>query len=60
MLGNLFTGYFGILLENMAVPIALFLDETQARDYAQREYGDKAVVKKFPAFSQWLEVLNQC
>jgi len=57
---NLFSGYFGVLPENMVVPVALFLNESGAQNYAQEQYRDRAIIKKFPTSSLSVEVRPLC
>ena len=38
----LFSGYFGVVPENMAIPSVLFLSETEAKEYA-----NGATVRKY-------------
>jgi hypothetical protein len=44
----------------MALPIAMFLEESTAKEWAQKEYRNQAEVKKYPASSLFLEALHQC
>lgn len=44
MLSNVFSGYFSVTPENMVVPIAMFLSETEAKTYAEEKYGKLAIV----------------
>ncbi len=50
----LLSGYFGVVPENMAIPIALFLSRAEAKKYA-----DGAIVRKYPNASLFLEALSQ-
>lgn len=51
---TLFSGYYGVIPQNMTVPKALFLSEEQAIEYASGE-----PVKKYPASSLLFEALCQ-
>ena len=50
----LFSGYFGVVPENMAIPSAMFLSGVEAKEYA-----DGATVRKYPDVSLFLEALSQ-
>ena len=49
-----FSGYFGVVPKNMAIPSAMFLSEAKAKEYA-----DGATVRKYPDASLFLEALSQ-
>jgi hypothetical protein len=50
-----FNGYFGVIPENMAVPVALFMSEAEAIKYA-----NGAEVRKYLASASFSEVFRQC
>ncbi len=50
----MFRGYWGVIPNNMTVPIALFMSEAEAI-----EYSDGAEVMKYPASSLLFEALCQ-
>ncbi len=55
---NVFSGYFGVVLLNMTVPIALFLEESSAKEWAHSQHEHEATVRKYPASSLSIEALN--
>lgn len=55
----LFAEYYGILFENMTVPVALFLDEEEAIKNAQAQFGKRAIIVKYPVSSLCVEVQPQ-
>jgi hypothetical protein len=55
-----FSGYTGVIPENMAVPVTLFLSEQEAIQYASEQYGEKFKIKKYPASSAFCKALRQC
>lgn len=56
---NKFSGYIGVIPENMTIPIALFLSEREAVQYADEKYGKNAKIKQYPASSEFYEALRQ-
>ncbi|PKN71227.1 MAG: hypothetical protein CVU54_02055 [Deltaproteobacteria bacterium HGW-Deltaproteobacteria-12] len=56
---NKFSGYSGVIPENMAIPVALFLSEQEAIQYAAEKYGEYSKIKKYPASSEFSEALRR-
>lgn len=54
-----FSGYYGIVLENMVIPIALFLSREQAIEWAADTDMKGAEVREYRASSELFALLSQ-
>jgi hypothetical protein len=55
----IFTGYYGVITDNRAVPVALFLSEKDAVIW-QQEHDKEAKVRKYLNASLLWQALHQC
>jgi len=56
---NKFSGFVGVIPENMIISIAMFASEQEAAEYAAERYGDKAEIRKYPASFEFYEALRR-